>query len=106
MNVKRGTSEEAPGSAGMMTKYRVNWDNGAGDCGTFPWTFDTYEAADAHGRSWALESNLRDFGTEDPADVTPYSYGVIEVVEASEDEDPDNDEGAAHYDLKDKWGRL
>ena len=74
-------------------KYRINWDNGATACGTFPWKFDTYEAADAYGRDWALESNLRDFGEEDPDNG--YSYDVIEVEE-TEGDDPDTHEGVDH----------
>jgi hypothetical protein len=60
-----------------VAKYLVNWDNGASACGTFPWVFDTHEQADAYGREWADECNLRDFGTVAP-DEDCYSYEVIE----------------------------
>lgn len=60
-------------SAGLS--YRVVWDNGASACGMFSYTFDTYDEADAFGKDWANESNLRDFGTLDPEEG--YTYYVI-----------------------------
>lgn len=60
-------------------KYRVNWDNGASACGTFSEVFDTYEEADAYGREWAYESNIRDFGTPE-TDGDCYTYDVVEVA--------------------------
>lgn len=57
--------------------YLVNWDNGNGACGTFHYEFATEEDAEAFGREWAKEANLRDFGTEDPEDADPYTYDVI-----------------------------
>ena len=76
-------------------KFKVYWDNGASACGTFPYEFDTYEEADAFGKNWADESNLRDFCTTEPwngfmAEEEPsgnegpfyddgYSYEVVEV---------------------------
>lgn len=78
--------------------FKVNWDNGASACGTFPDTFDTFEEADAFGKNWADESNLRDFctttpwegfmaeepgskpsGNEGPFYDDGYSYDVIEL---------------------------
>lgn len=60
-----------------ITAYFVEWDNGADACGTFPQEYDTYDAADTEGRSWADECNLRDFGTTEPEDGG-YSYEVVE----------------------------
>ena len=39
------------------TVFRVNWDNGNDACGTFPWDFATFEAADAFGKDWALQND-------------------------------------------------
>lgn len=61
-------------------KYLVNWDNGNNACGTFPFTFDTFEQADAYGRDWAIESNELDH--IDPNDSESYSYEVIEIDNA------------------------
>lgn len=58
--------------------FKVNWDNGASACGTFPYDFDTYEEAKAFGEDWANESNLRDFGTMEP-DEDCYTFDVIEL---------------------------
>ena len=71
--------------------YRINWDNGANACGTFPWTFDDHAAAEALGKSWADESNQRDFGTTEP-DEDCYTFDVIEV-EIPDDEDCEIDDG-------------
>lgn len=54
----------------------VVWDNGASACGTFPFTFTSYEAADDYGRDWALESNIRD-GIDPEGDEEGYSYEVV-----------------------------
>lgn len=66
--------------------YRVNWDNGANDCGTFSQRFDNYEDAEAWADDWADECNLRDFGTRQPE----HDLGVIgysaEVIETQEDD--------------------
>lgn len=85
-----------------MIKYRVNYDNGASDAGTLPWTFDTYEEADAYGNDWALECNVRDFGCEDPEDEDGYSYEVIEVEEEFSDEEKDAHDGNEHQRMRQK----
>jgi hypothetical protein len=58
--------------------YRVNWDNCAHACGTFPDRFATYEEADAYGRAWQAEMEA-----VDPVDPVEdgYSYEVIEEPE-------------------------
>ena len=61
----------------MATTYRVNWDNGASACGTFPDVFDSYEDAEVYGNEWADECNLRDFGTTEP-EGDCYTFDVIE----------------------------
>jgi len=38
-----------------MTKYAVNWDNGASACGTFPYRFDTEAEAEAFAEDWVVE---------------------------------------------------
>lgn len=78
--------------------FRVTWDNGASACGTFSDKFDTYEDADAFGKDWADESNLRDFGTVDPDEG--YTYDVVEV-ETVDEGDPDTYEGTEHMRMRD-----
>jgi hypothetical protein len=102
------TLEPPPSDADMtggdkVTKYKVLWDNGVSACETFPDMFDTFEAADAFGRDWADESNLRDFGTLSPEGEDGYSYEVIEVkVPATpSDEEKDAHEGAEHIRTRD-----
>jgi hypothetical protein len=82
----------------MTTKFKVDWDNGASACGTFSQVFDTYEQADAYGREWSDESNLRDFGTVDP-DEAAYSYEIVEVSAECPytDAEKEGHEGAAHF---------
>ncbi len=63
-----------------MPGFKVYWDNGASACGTFPQVFDTEEAAEAYGKDWAYEANVRDFGTGEP-DEECYTYEVFEVDE-------------------------
>ena len=46
----------------MTTKYVVNWDNGASDCGTIPGSFDTEAEAQTFADQWANERNLLDLG--------------------------------------------
>jgi hypothetical protein len=60
------------------TKYKVNWDNGNGACGTFSNVFDTEEAAQAFAEDWVVEMT----NTIDADDETAegYSAEVIEVV--------------------------
>lgn len=75
-----------------MTKYAVNWDNGAEACGTFPERFDTYEEAEAFAEYWARERNLEDLGMDDAAvnecgGESCYTAEVIEIDE--EDLDPE-----------------
>ena len=74
--------------------FKVNWDNNAGACGTFPQEFDTRQEAEEFGEAWANECNMRDFGTTTPWDgfmaedsgdnAGPfyddgYSYDVVEA---------------------------
>jgi hypothetical protein len=66
-----------PGCSELVVSYRVAWDNGASACGVFPYEFDTYEEADAFGKEWADENNLRDFGTTEPDEG--YTYEVVEL---------------------------
>jgi hypothetical protein len=81
-----------------MAIYRVVWDNGADATGTFPCDFDTREDADAYGREWADECNMRDFGTLDPDDG--YTYEVVDVPDEQNskptDEDLESHEGIEH----------
>ena len=79
----------------MTTKYKVVLDNVASACGTFSETFDTFEAADTFGHNWAFESNVRDFGTDDPEGVEPYSYDVV-TVDVPSDDEKDAHEGVDH----------
>lgn len=81
----------------MKTIYRVNWDNGASDCGTFPYEFDSHEDAEAFGNEWADESNLRDFGTTEP-DEDCYTFDVIEE-QKPDDEDMEIDDGGRRAGL-------
>jgi len=60
-------------------KFRVNWDNGRSGCGTFPYTFDTEQEAQAFADDWAAESNARDGCDPDSDDC--YSAEVIQVEE-------------------------
>lgn len=81
----------------MSTKYKVLWDNGCNASETFSTVFDTFEEADAYGRDWAYESNVRDFGNPDgPEDDDGYSYEVITY----EVDDPDECDGHAHYQTR------
>lgn len=61
-------------------KWLAYWDNGNGACGTFPYEFDTQEDADAYGREWASESNIRD--GIDPEIEEGYSYDIVEKPHA------------------------
>jgi hypothetical protein len=63
--------------------FKVAWDNGASGCGTFDDVFDTFEEAEAWGKEWAEECNVRDFGTPDP-DGDCYTWEVIEVDEVAD----------------------
>lgn len=80
----------------MSTKFAVSWDNGASACGTFPWRFDTEADAEAYGREWAYESNVRDFGDPDPLDGYSYEVIAIEV----DDSDPDDCDGDEHQRMQ------
>lgn len=94
------------------TIFRINWDNGASDCGTFPFSFDTFEEADAFGGDWADDCNIRDFGTatpHEPGCLLPhaeegYSFEVIEEeIDGPDLDDTDPDgghEGAAHQRMR------
>lgn len=85
----------------MKKTYVVVWDNGASASGTFSERFDSYEDADAFGRDWEFESNVRDFGTDDP--VSGYSYEVVECEDEGElsDNEKDAHEGAEHIRMRD-----
>jgi hypothetical protein len=76
----------------MTTIYRVCWDNGADACGTFSERFESYDDADAYGREWASECNIRDFGTDEPDDDC-YTYDVIEEEAADDEEEAGPDPG-------------
>ena len=78
-----------------MTKYQVNWDNGANACGTFPQVFDTEEEAEAFGANWHHEMCLIDGVDPDDEEEEAYSY---EVIEAEENPEASDDEEAAWYD--------
>jgi len=81
-----------------MTKYAVNWDNGASDCGTFKERFDTEAEAQEWADNWANERNLEDLGlTPEQVDERGgedcYTAEVIELEEGPEpdpEELPDN----------------
>jgi hypothetical protein len=77
-----------------MIVYRVNWDNGASACGTFPETFATEEDAQAFANAWMNEMN----DNEDD-DERWYVAEVISVEEPDAD-DLDNDEGAHHFAMR------
>ena len=71
--------------------FKVNWDNGAEACGTFPNDFDTETEAQEWADNWANERNLEDLGLT-PEDVDElggagcYTAEVIEV-----EDEPDNE---------------
>lgn len=69
-----------------MTKYAVNYDNGASDAGTFKQRFDTEAEAQAWADDWANERNLMDLGlTPEQVDERGgegcYTAEVIELEE-------------------------
>ena len=51
--------------------YKVNWDNGASACGTFPYEFETEEDAENYGDDWVYKMSQVDPDGE-------YSFDVIE----------------------------
>lgn len=61
-----------------MTKYMIVWDNGAGDSGTLPESFPTYENAEEYGNSWFHDFCL-DNGL-DPEDADSAGFDVVEVT--------------------------
>ena len=73
------------------TVYRVNWDNGGSACGTFDLKFGSHDDAEAFGKEWANECNVRDFGTTEP-DEDCYTFDVIEE-EVIDDEAQEIDDG-------------
>ena len=60
-----------------MFKFKVVWDNGVNATGEFPYVFETWEEADAYGKDWAWECNVRD-GLLELDDSDRYSYDVVE----------------------------
>lgn len=56
--------------------FRINWDNGANDCGTFPYVFETKTAAMEFGENWVLEMTAATPGL-DPEEEG-YSYEMFE----------------------------
>ena len=80
-----------------MTRFAVNYDNGASDAGTFSDRFDTEEEAQAFADIWAHERNLEDLGltdeqVEELGGAGCYTAEVIEVEEEELDPEaaPDN----------------
>lgn len=59
------------------TVFRINWDNGAEACGTFPDDYPTYDAAQAAGDTWANECNARD--GIDPGSEQAYTAEAVPV---------------------------
>ena len=57
--------------------FRINWDNGANACGTFPYVFETEAAALEFGENWVLEMTAATPGL-DPEEEEGYSYEVFE----------------------------
>jgi len=68
----------------MVTRYAVNWDNGASACGTFAERFDTQAEAQAWADAWAFERNLDE---EQPDGEGCYTAEVIEI-EINDEENP------------------
>jgi hypothetical protein len=67
----------------MKTIWLINWDNGGDACGTFPWEYDTQEAAQADADSIEAENLAQDIWAED---------GCCEVISIERDDnDPDDD---------------
>jgi hypothetical protein len=75
----------------MITRYKVAWDNGASACGVFSDLFDTEDEAEAFGREWADECNLRDFGTTEP-DHGGYTFEVVPTADVGDVHPPERDE--------------
>lgn len=72
------------------TVYRINWDNGANACGTFPWTYATEEEAEREAECIEKENRAQDIWTMD---------GVCEVIECQEPVEPSEEEiEEAHAD--------
>ncbi len=66
--------------------FKVNWDNGGEACGTFPYTFDTEEEAQAWADGWARERNFEDLGF-DEAEVEERGGEGCYTAEVIEEED-------------------
>ena len=71
--------------APTRTVYRINWDNGAEACGTFPWTYATEDEAQRAAANIEAENLAEGVWDED---------GYCEVIEVQEplapsDEDAD-----------------
>lgn len=58
------------------TFYRVNWDNGAEACGTFPYTFSSEQDAEDFGNDWVAEMTA--VSEPDPDYEDGYSFEIIE----------------------------
>lgn len=65
----------------MAKVYKINWDNGANACGTFPWEYATEEGAQEAADNIEAEYIAEDVWDED---------GYCEVIEVEvPDGDPD-----------------
>ena len=64
--------------------YKINWDNGAEACGTFPMDFETEEDATDYGNDWlaSMRALTPDLDPEDEG----YSFEVSETEVAEDTE--------------------
>jgi len=67
-----------------MSRWAINWDNGVEACGTFPWVFDTEEAAQAYADDLYADNIARDVWRED-------DDPGVEVIELEDEEEPEDE---------------
>lgn len=65
------------------TVYRINWDNGADACGTFPWTYESEDEATLAASNIEAENRAEGIWDED---------GCCEVIEVQEPLSPDDED--------------
>lgn len=76
---ERFDREQALKAGPTRTVYRINWDNGANACGTFPWTYATEEEAQRAAANIEAENLASDVWDED---------GSCEVISVEEPVEP------------------
>jgi hypothetical protein len=78
----------------MKKIWLINWDNGGDACGTFPWEYETEEAAQADADSIEAENLAQDIWAED---------GYCEVISIERYDEDDIEQANADYEQSAKY---